>query len=116
MTPKTRGGEAMPRFKVVLHRDGQRVVVSYGWSATLGFFVTVIRSGTKILDYDGLSPGYRGLPGLLDALVEAGVFTREAVEEALTALMVVDDPESIDRDELRTVAKIVFNAKTAAGE
>lgn len=106
----------MARFRMVLTADGVQVRVSYGWSAFLGFFICIRKGGIRVAEVDLLSPGYRGLPGLLDALVDARVFTREVVEAALEGLLVVDDPANIPDHAVRAVATIAFNVKTAAGE
>jgi len=107
----------MARWRMILHNDGVRIYVGYGYSPLLGFFSYVVRGGVKVLDYDILDQvHYHGLPGMLDALVEVRVFTRETVEEALTALPFVDELEDIEDIDARRVAEIVFNVKHAAGE
>ena len=106
----------MPRFKIVLYRDGQRVVVSYGWSPLLGFFVAVIRGGRKEIDYDIVTEGYDGLAGLLRSLVSTRIVPQDAVDRALELMPVVEDVADIEDDDARLVATIVTRVKDAAGE
>ena len=106
----------MPRFKIVLYRGGQRVVVSYGWSPLLGFFLAVIRGGRKEIDYDIVAEGYDGLAGLLRSLVSTRIVPQDAVDRALELMPVVEDVADIEDDDARLVATIVTRVKDAAGE
>ena len=103
----------MPRFEITLS-DGTRIV--FGWDAFLGFFCEARRGRRRVLDYDALTEGYRGLPGLLDALVAAEVFTQDEIEAGLTAVMQVCCTDDIEDDHVRAVATIVHQLKQAAGE
>ena len=105
----------MTRHRLVLPGE-QRTIVVYGFDAAgLGFFLTVVRAARRVVEYDALQPDYDGLPGLLLALQNAGVFDAVLVQDALDAL-VEGDLADIEDDEIRALAELVANLKREAGE
>ena len=111
----------MARWRLVLIVDGMQVRLSYGYSRHLGFFLEIRNHSaagcwSQVVDYSLLDDNYQGLPGLLNALVDSGVFSRSVVEGALEALLVVDDPLDIYEADVRSIATLVYNVKMAAGE
>ena len=102
----------MPRWSVEIPRGRTKIRLTYGLDRHIGFFAVVLHPGGKV-EYDSTRPGYRGLPGLLDMLVEAGAFTRDDMEEGLEALLTADDPGDIEED-AGIVAIMVFRLKRAA--
>jgi hypothetical protein len=103
------------RDRLTLDRQ-QRVVIDYGFDAgRLGFFATVVAGRARVLSYSALQANYAGLPGLLKALQDAGVFDVETVQNALDALVRGIAADIADRDQ-RAVAQIVEALKRAAAE
>ncbi len=103
----------MPRFTITLP-DGTTVV--FGWDPFLGFFAEARRGRRKVVTYDFGSPNYQGLPGLLDALVSAGILTRDQVEAGLEALLHVRCTDEIQDEHVRAVAVLAQKLKQAAGD
>ena len=103
----------MPRYQIVLP-DG--TIIVYGWDKFLGFFCEARQGRRKALDYDALTDGYQGLPGLLRELVVAKVFTQDQVEAGLTAVLQIRCTDEIEDDHVRAIATIVHQLKQAAGE
>lgn len=92
------------------------VVIDYGFDAgRLGFFATVVAGRARVLSYDALQANYAGLPGLLKALQDGGVFDVETVQRALDALVDGTAAEIADGDQ-RAVAQLVEVLKRAAAE
>ena len=104
----------MPRWSVEIPRGRTKIRLTYGLDRHIGFFAVVLHPGGKV-EYDALHQGYTGLPGLLDFLVESGVFTRDDMEEGLEALLTADDPGDIEGD-AGLVAEMVCRIKMAAAE
>lgn len=105
----------MTRHRVVLPGE-HRIIVVYGYDpAGLGFFLSVIRAGKRVVEYDALQPGYDGLPGLLRALEAASVVNADAVHAALDEL-VEGDLADIHDDAVRAVAEMISNLRREAGE
>lgn len=103
----------MPRFTITLP-DGTTVV--FGWDPFLGYFCEARRGRRKLVEYDFTTPGYTGLPGLLDALVAAGIFTGDQVEAGLDALLRIQSTDEIQDEHVRAVSSITQKLKLAAGE
>ena len=103
----------MPRYQITLS-DG--TILTFGWDLFLGFFTEVRMGRRRVLDYDAMQPDYNGLPGLLDALVSAGVFSQDQKEAGLDALLSVPCTDEIKDEYARAVAVIAHNLKRAAGE
>jgi len=103
----------MPRFQLSLPNG---TLITYGVDRFMGFFCEAHRGHRRLLDYDFTTPGYTGLPGLLDALVSTGIFTRDQVEAGLEALLRVQSTEEIQDEYARTVAVMAHKLKEAAGE
>ena len=107
----------MPKRTLNMKDNGERIRVAYGFDQRgLGFFASINRGKERPVEYDALSDNYRGLPGLLDALVNAHVFSRDQIQEALGALPIIDTPEDIEDPIVRQAAVIIINVKQAAGE
>ena len=92
------------------------VVIDYGFDVgRLGFFATVVAGRVRRLSYDALQANYAGLPGLLQALQDGGVFDAETVQRALDALVHGTAADCEDGDQ-RAVAQLVEALKRAAAE
>jgi hypothetical protein len=92
------------------------VVIDYGFDAgRLGFFATVVAGRVRLLSYDGLQANYAGLPGLLKALQDGGVFDVDTVQRALDALVHGTAADIADGDQ-RSVAQLVEALKRSAAE
>lgn len=105
----------MTRHRVVLPGE-HRIIVVYGYDpAGLGFFLSVVTAGKRVVEYDALQDGYQGLPGLLRALQAAGVVHADAIHAALDVL-VESDVTDIEDDGIRAVAEMVSNLRREAGE
>jgi hypothetical protein len=105
----------MTRHRFVLQGE-HRFIVVYGYEpAGIGYFLSVVTAGKRIVDYDATQPGYDGLPGLISALEVAGVVSTDAVHAALDALVETDIAD-IESDIVRSVAEMVSNLKGDAGE
>lgn len=105
----------MTRHRFVL-RGEHRFIVVYGYDPTgIGYFLSVVTTGKRIVDYDATHPGYDALPGLLRALHVAGVVSTDAVHAALDTL-VENDMTDIENDIVRAVAAMVSNLQRDAGE
>ena len=106
--------EVMARFSIEIKGPAPAKII-YGFDRALGFFVDIKRPKKRRREYDATFPGYEGIKGLLDVLVEEGIATREEVEEALSALPLMEAAE-IEDETVRRVGEIAENLKTAAGE
>lgn len=105
----------MTRHRFVLQGE-HRFIVVYGYDpAGLGYFLSVVTTGKRIVDYDATHPGYDALPGLLRALHVAGVVSTDAVHAALDSLLETNVAD-IDNNIVRAVAEMVTNLKCDAGE
>jgi len=106
----------MARWNMTVERDGSAVQATYGYDRALGLFLEVRSPGGRLVEYDALGDGYDGLPGLIDALIESGVFSRNQVEEALEAMLMVDSVAEVEDLDIRQIALMVERLKQAAGE
>ena len=105
----------MTRHRFVLQGE-HRFIVVYGYDpAGIGYFLSVVRAGKRIVDYDATRPGYDGLPGLLRELHVAGVVSTDAVHASLDTL-VETDMADVESEIVRAVAEMVTNLKRDAGE
>ena len=92
------------------------VVIDYGFDVgRLGFFATVVAGRVRRLSYDALQANYAGLPGLLKALQNCGVFDVDTVQRGLNALVHGTSAGIADGDQ-RAVAQLVEALKRAAAE
>jgi len=93
-----------------------RFALIYGWDPTqVAFFLTVRKGRRKLVEYDGLRPGYDGLRGLVKALLDAGVVSHEDIVGALLALPHVRRLEDIPEPGVRLVVEITNHLRRAAG-
>jgi len=106
----------MPRWNLVVDRQRTELEIAYGYGRALGFFLEVRSPGGRLVEYDALGDRYDGLPGLVDALIESGVFQRDQVEEALEAMLTVDSAAEVEDLDIRQIAMMVERLKKAAGE
>lgn len=106
----------MARFDMTVEHRGAELEVAYGYDRALGFFLEVRSPGGRLVEYDALGDRYDGLPGLVDALIESGVFQRDQVEEALEAMLTVDSAAEVEDLDIRQIALMVERLKQAAGE
>jgi len=106
----------MPRWNLIVDRQGAELDIAYGYDPAVGFFLDVECPGRMLVEYGALSDDYDGLPGLIDALIASGVFSRDQVEEALEAMLMVDSVAEVEDLDIRQIALIVERLKQAAGE
>ena len=106
----------MARFETLVAREGNELLLSYGYDRALGFFAEICAPGRPSVEYDALTDNYSGLPGLLNFLVESGFFQRVQLEEALEAVLMVDTAAEIEDSDIRQIAELVERLKEAAGD
>jgi hypothetical protein len=106
----------MARFRMTIEEAEKKTVITYGWDRAVGFFCTAVRGRERLVNYDGLEPGYDGLQGLIDALMRYGVFAEETVQEVLEWLPHVEELDEFEEPEQRQFGELILNLKQAAAE
>ena len=98
---------------VLRHPRRSGVVAHYGFDPRLGFWVSVRGLGGGEHEYNGLRGEYKQLQGALEYLAALDFFTESELRQAQERLA-HQSPEEMS-SELRPVAEVVRNFKTAGG-
>lgn len=105
----------MARFAIVFPGDPPtRIIYGFDKSA-VGYFLTAIKGRSRVVEYDGLCPGYAGLSGLLRALEAVDGVDTATIQLAVDTLVEGDADDAL-AEPVRAVATMVANLRRAAGE
>lgn len=101
----------MNRSIMVLERDGDEIRLHYGFEPDLGFSISIVRYGKLQVAYHSIVRDHTGLSGLLDALIDFGIFSRGQVQEAMCALLLAGSADDVDDTDVRQLALIIQELK-----
>jgi len=92
---------------MTVERQGETFRLSFGFNLSLGFSLKVAHAGKLLVSYHSIVTDFTGLSGLLDALVDAGVFGRETIQEGLCAVVFGALENAIRDPEIRQTVNLV---------